>query len=479
MNDTEGPGAGAPPVNQDLGIPGLEDAVEIGRGGFGVVYRARQPHFNRTVAVKVLTQATLDDTGRTRFERERQALGTISSHPNIVTVFDSGYTANGFPYLVMEHLQGGSLADVVQRDGAMDWEGAVPLIVKVAGALATVHAAGILHRDIKPENILISAYGEPHLGDFGIARILTGPETRTGGVTTSVAHAAPEILGGGTPSVSSDLYALASTLFTLLDGRPAFVRDTDETVVTLIGRISLESVPDLRPRDVPDAVCRVIEQGMSKEKGDRQASAEAFGRQLQEAQRAGGAAPTAMLLEPPEPSEATGEEMEGLAVAAAAGLDEGSVVSEADETRALSGVTPQPPGAPPPGVPEPTAPQPPAPQPPAPAAPGAPAQPPGATPPPPPGVPPAAPVGTAGGPPGGGGGGVPKWVFFVVPAAVIALVAGILVVSGGGDDEKKEKKTSLPTGKTSIEDVKLATVQIIANGTFIDPEFGETEASGA
>lgn len=116
--------------------------------------------------------------------------------------------------------------------------------------------------------------------------------------------------------------------------------------------------------------------------------------------------------------------------------------------------------------------------------PGPPAPPPVPTPPPTPQPPPMPPAPAPPGPPSGGTaaptGGVPKWVFFVVPAAIIALVAGILVVSGGGDDDKKEeKKTSLPTGETSIEDVKLATVQIIANGTFIDPEFGETEASGA
>ena len=97
-----------------LGIPGIEDAVAIGSGGFATVYKARQPAFNRTVALKVLSVQGLDEAGRRRFERECQAMGALASHPGIVTIYDAGFTASGLPYLAMEHMPGGSIADRIK-----------------------------------------------------------------------------------------------------------------------------------------------------------------------------------------------------------------------------------------------------------------------------------------------------------------------------------------------------------------------------
>jgi serine/threonine protein kinase len=98
---------GQPPGAPDLGIPGIEGGETIGHGGFGVVYHARQPQFDRDVAVKVIPQGTLDETGRLRFERERRAMGVISNHPNIVTVYDAGL-AGARPFIVMEYMSFGS-----------------------------------------------------------------------------------------------------------------------------------------------------------------------------------------------------------------------------------------------------------------------------------------------------------------------------------------------------------------------------------
>ena len=103
----------------DLGIDGLQQAQEIGVGGFATVYRAYQPAFRRTVAVKVLATPNLDRASRERFERECQAMGTLADHPHIVTILDSGYTRKGRPYLVMAYLPGGSLQDRVDRHGAI------------------------------------------------------------------------------------------------------------------------------------------------------------------------------------------------------------------------------------------------------------------------------------------------------------------------------------------------------------------------
>src|SRR5687767_1151989 len=109
------PGEGAP---VDLGVDGYEDAVEVGRGGFAIVYRAWQPGFDRYVAIKVVS-SNLDATAMSRFERECLAIGALSEHPNIVTVHELGWTADGRPFIVMEFLTGGSLGARVDRDGPL------------------------------------------------------------------------------------------------------------------------------------------------------------------------------------------------------------------------------------------------------------------------------------------------------------------------------------------------------------------------
>jgi YVTN family beta-propeller protein len=290
---------GAPAV--DLGIDGFEDAVEVGRGGFAVVYRARQPALNRTVAVKVLA-ARLDDIARERFAREGWAMGTLAGHPNIVHVIGTGVTGSGASYITMAYLPDGSLADRVDRDGPLPWAEAVRIGIKLAGAVETAHRAGTLHRDVKPENVLVSPYGEPQLADFGIASVEGRFETGTGQVTASLVHASPEVLDGAPASASSDVYSLASTVFTLLAGRPAFSRKPDEELVALCLRIARDPVPDLRSRGVPDAACRVVERGMAKDPAGRQPTAAEFGRELQEAQRRAGLPVTDMALALPEPA---------------------------------------------------------------------------------------------------------------------------------------------------------------------------------
>jgi len=102
--------------------------------------------------------------------------------------------------------------------------------VKLAGALAAAHAAGVLHRDVKPDNVLISAYGEPQLADFGVARIQGEAPSRSGMITGSLAQVAPEVLSGQPASEASDVYSLASTLYQLIAGRPPFVRDGEESL---------------------------------------------------------------------------------------------------------------------------------------------------------------------------------------------------------------------------------------------------------
>jgi serine/threonine-protein kinase PknK len=276
-------------------VPGCVDAVEIGAGGYGRVYRARQPAFDRTVAVKIL-HGRLDDSDTwRRFTRECQAIGAVAGHPNIVGVHDAGGTPSGHPYIVMPYLRRGSLAQRLKTE-TVPWQQVVTMGIKIAGALHSAHRAGVLHRDIKPENILLSDYGEPQLADFGIAQRLGSTMATTTAAAMTPAQGAPELLAGERPSVASDVYGLASTLHTLIRGVPPFVRRGEESVFPMLARIATEPPPDLRADGVPDAVARVIEHGMAKAPQDRPADALRFGQELQQAQGALGLPVTVLPL---------------------------------------------------------------------------------------------------------------------------------------------------------------------------------------
>ena len=220
---------GQPEVVEELTRRGFTDVAIVGRGGHAVVYRAEQPAFGRTVAVKVITDADLDPVAFERFERERRALGSMSNHPNILTVYDGGVTRSGQAFLVTEYAPRGNLVERVARRGPVPWPEAVATGIKLAGALETAHRRGVVHRDVKPENVLLSDYGEPLLGDFGIARITGGFVTSTTIIRASVAHVPPEVLAGERPRPSTDVYSLASTLLTVIWGRPPFFHE-DEAV---------------------------------------------------------------------------------------------------------------------------------------------------------------------------------------------------------------------------------------------------------
>jgi serine/threonine protein kinase len=160
------------------GIPGYEDLVEIGRGRAGVVYRARRTGSDRDVAIKVLTGAQ-DATSIRRFEHMRQSIVGLSRHPAIVTVHESGSTRSDEPYLVMEHMAGGSLGTRLAERGAMPWQDAVGVGVRIGEGLEAVHRVGISHGDVTPANVLVSAAGETKLADVGIAAVLEGSPSRT------------------------------------------------------------------------------------------------------------------------------------------------------------------------------------------------------------------------------------------------------------------------------------------------------------
>ncbi|MGY1773218.1 protein kinase domain-containing protein [Blastococcus sp. SYSU D00813] len=272
------------------GVAGLGEPVEIGRGGFGVVYRARDERFDRDVALKVIRDAGLSDEVLARFARECRSLGALSGHPNIVSIHDAGQTADGELYLVMEYLPGGSLAERTAADGPAEPRDVVAWGAALAGALETAHRSGIVHRDVKPENVLFSTFGAPKLVDFGIARMRTAFETRSGSVSATLGHAAPEIIGGAPASPRSDVYSLASVLFFALTGQAPFDRPDEESLAPLIARIATAPPPDLREFGVPGALADVVAAALAKDPEDRPATAAEFGAALQGVAGALGAA---------------------------------------------------------------------------------------------------------------------------------------------------------------------------------------------
>ena len=268
-------------VAAELAAVGFGEPNEIGRGGFGVVYRCRQRSLDRIVAVKVLT-AELDAENRGRFIREQRAMGRLSGHPNIVNVLEIGATASGRPFIVMQYHPHGTLDSLIRKHGLVDPTSTLRIGIKMAGALETAHRADILHRDVKPANILFTEYGEPQLTDFGIARMAGGFETRAGMIAGTPAFTAPEVLSGAEPTVASDLYGLGATLFCALTGHAVFERQSGESMIAQFVRLSNQPVPDLRELEIPEALSRAVEQAMARDPADRPTSAGEFGAELAE-----------------------------------------------------------------------------------------------------------------------------------------------------------------------------------------------------
>jgi serine/threonine-protein kinase PknK len=284
-----------PDIVAELDAAGFADPVEIGRGGFGVVYRCVQTALARPVAIKVLL-GDLDHDSRNRFLREERAMGVLSGHPNIVDVLQVDVTITGRPYIVMPYHARGSLDTLIRADGPLDWPDAVRLGIKLCGAVQTAHRAGILHRDIKPANVLLTSYGEPQLTDFGVARMSGAFETAGHAIIGSPAFTAPEVLKGEPPSPASDVYGLGSTLFTALTGHAAFERRSGEKIVTQFLRITTDPIPDLRTKGIPAPLADAVEQAMATDPADRPASAEKFGALLSLVAAASGIAVPEMAL---------------------------------------------------------------------------------------------------------------------------------------------------------------------------------------
>ena len=209
---------------------------EIGRGGQGVVFRARQKSLNRTVALKVISLGQWASKAHLkRFRLEAEAAARLE-HPGIVPIHEVG-ERDGSCYFSMKFVEGGQLDEVVRRE-AMPIRRAVEFIAKVARIVHYAHEHGILHRDIKPGNILLDAKGEPHLTDFGLARLVESDSTvtRTMEVLGTPSYMAPEQAVGNNAAVSSvtDVYGLGAVLYQLLTGQPPFAGGTTYETIKLL-----------------------------------------------------------------------------------------------------------------------------------------------------------------------------------------------------------------------------------------------------
>ena len=199
----------------------------IGRGGMGEVWRAYDQTLDRQVAVKLLLPQDSDPTAASRFRLEARTASRID-HPNVVGVRDFGEHDNQL-YLVMELVEGDSLARVLTQSGAQPADRVARMAAQAAAGLAAAHRQGVVHRDIKPGNLLLDADGTLKIGDFGIARFLDDPGaalTATGQIVGTSLYLAPERALGKPAGPASDVYALGCVLYQMLTGRPPFNADT-------------------------------------------------------------------------------------------------------------------------------------------------------------------------------------------------------------------------------------------------------------
>lgn len=219
---------------------------ELGRGGMGAVYLARDEVLGREVAIKrigMLPGATSPDLARA--EREAR-LAAMLNHPHVVSVFDL-VSDDDHQWLVMEYVKGESLADRIRNGGPLEHAEAARIMWQVADGLASAHRAGITHRDVKPSNILLTTDGQAKLTDFGIARSQADVSlTQTGLVTGSPAYLAPEVASGSGAGTASDVWSLGATLFHVLSGKPPY--DVSANMIGGLYRIVHEEPPRL-----PDA----------------------------------------------------------------------------------------------------------------------------------------------------------------------------------------------------------------------------------
>jgi serine/threonine protein kinase/WD40 repeat protein len=275
------PAAPAPGTEVTAAAPGYEVLGELGRGGMGVVYQARQLGLDRVVALKMILEgAAAGPEELARFRREAEAIARLE-HPNIVRIYQVG-EHRGMPFFSLEYCAGGSLARRI-AGRPQPVRQAAELVAVLARAVQAAHEAGVIHRDLKPANVLLDADGTPKVTDFGLARKLDGASglTQTGVVLGTPSYMAPEQASGAKDiGPAADVWSLGAILYELLTGRPPFRAAT--TLDTLVQVVSDCPVPPSRLRGgIPAELEAICLRCLEKDPHRRPASAAALAEDLE------------------------------------------------------------------------------------------------------------------------------------------------------------------------------------------------------
>jgi serine/threonine-protein kinase len=274
----------------------------IGAGGMAEVWRGHDRVLNRTVAIKtLLPQFARDASFVDRFRREAQAAARLN-HSGIVPVYDTG-TDGDTPYIVMHLIEGRTLADFLESGRKLSPMHAAQISQEVAGALAAAHAQGVIHRDIKPANIMITRDGKVMVMDFGIARLISGPETapQTSAVMGTASYLSPEQAQGQRVDARTDIYSLGVVLYEMLTGRPPFTGDSPMAIAYKQVNATPEA-PSSINADVPPELDAVAMRALSKNPANRYQSGQEFADDLERARTGGQVMATPLL---PASGEAT------------------------------------------------------------------------------------------------------------------------------------------------------------------------------
>jgi serine/threonine-protein kinase len=277
----------------------------IAYGGMGEVYRATDETLGRTVAVKVLSERyARDEEFHARFLREAQTAASLSGEANVIVIHDVGETRDDLPFIVMEYVPGGTVADRL-RAGRVDSEQALLWLEQAAAALDRAHGRGIVHRDVKPANLLVADDGTIRVSDFGIARA-AGNDTLTlaGTVLGSSGYMAPEQARGEPATPASDRYALACVAFELLTGRRPFVRDNPAAEANAHATEAAPSPSEVDP-SLPAALDAVFALGLAKGPEERHAKCAELVADLRRALAVTPSAVTTVVAAPAPPTGTT------------------------------------------------------------------------------------------------------------------------------------------------------------------------------
>jgi hypothetical protein len=248
---------------------------KLGSGGMSTVFLARDETLERWVAVKVMHREISDQPDQIeRFRREARAVAQLS-HPNVVAVIDAGEDG-GYPYIVLEYVEGETLKQRIDRLGRLPVDEAVAYAIEIGRGLAAAHARRLVHRDVKPQNVLIDAEGRAKVTDFGIARSLESDGlTKTGRVLGTTDYVAPEQAMGHGVDSRSDIYSLGVLLYEMLTGDVPF---TAETMVGVAMKHVNEPLPDVQKRrpEISSALAAVVERATTKDTRSRYPDMSAF-----------------------------------------------------------------------------------------------------------------------------------------------------------------------------------------------------------